>query len=229
LEDLSHLSGNEQLLALHDQRDALTNQAAQWQTRRELIQQRLPRWETLAKLYNFAATLPVADEVKPQIDAVRENRSLIVDPDPVPPLCDTLNQALREELVKLHATYCATYAEQLAALTSTDAWQRITDEQRASILAAHSLGQKPTIAVGTEKELLDTLGRGSLADWRTRRAALPQRFSDALMEAARLLEPKASRVKLPGATLTTEAEVDQWLAKTRAVIVAKLEDGPVII
>ena len=58
---------------------------------------------------------------------------------------------------------------------------------------------------------------------------MPQRFSRALDEASRLLEPKAHRVVLPSATIHNGTELDQWLAGARTQVEDKLKDGPVIL
>ena len=58
---------------------------------------------------------------------------------------------------------------------------------------------------------------------------MPQRFSRALDEASRLLEPKAQRVVFPGATIHNATELDQWLAGARKLVEKKLKDGPVIL
>jgi hypothetical protein len=67
------------------------------------------------------------------------------------------------------------------------------------------------------------------ADRRNLFDAVPQRFSRALDEASRLLEPKAQRVVLVGATIHSAAELDQWLADARKQVEEKLKDGPVIL
>jgi hypothetical protein len=58
---------------------------------------------------------------------------------------------------------------------------------------------------------------------------VPQRFSRALDEASRLLEPKAQRLALPAATIHDAAELDRWLAGVREQVQKKLKDGPVIL
>lgn len=58
---------------------------------------------------------------------------------------------------------------------------------------------------------------------------MPQRFIRALDEAARLLEPKAQRVVLPGATIHDPTELAQWLAAARKLVEDKLEEGPVTL
>lgn len=50
-----------------------------------------------------------------------------------------------------------------------------------------------------------------------------------LEEASRLLESKAQRMVLTGATIHDTAELDQWLAGARKQVEDKLKDGPVIL
>ena len=76
--------------------------------------------------------------------------------------------------------------------------------------------------VGRVAEFLKTGGH-SLLD------AVPQRFSRALDEASRLLEPKAQRMVLLGATIHNATELDEWLAGVRKNVEEKLKDGPVIL
>ena len=82
---------------------------------------------------------------------------------------------------------------------------------------------------GTDEEILAALRASTLADRRNLLDAVPQRFSRALDEASRLLEPKAQRVMLPGATIHNATELDQWLAGVREQVGEKLKEGPVTL
>ena len=92
LDEIAGLAGNAQLLELCNRRDQLKNEAATWRKNSELISQRQPRWTDLEGLVQHAAGLPVHAEVIPQVDAIRDQRSLLANPDPVPPLCQTLTR-----------------------------------------------------------------------------------------------------------------------------------------
>ena len=59
--------------------------------------------------------------------------------------------------------------------------------------------------------------------------ALPERFRQVALAAARLLEPKTQRVSLTSATLKTAEDVAAWLAETEAELLTKIKDGPIII
>jgi len=229
VQDLQNLVGNEQLAALHNERERLATEAKEWLETQTTIHDRLPRWRTLGQLLKHAEGLPEAEEVRPQHQAILDNRLLLNKPDPVPPLCEKLTKALRAALGKSVDIYTETIQGQMEALSSSDIWQTAATEQQQSVAAGHNLNDEPEITLGTEAELLDSLDRGSLETWKTRIDAVPQRYSQAKLELAKLQEPKASKVTLPAATIKTEQDLDEYLTRCREVISEKLGDGPVII
>jgi len=84
--------------------------------------------------------------------------------------------------------------------------------------------------VGTEEELLATLDGTALKTWEDWIVAVPARISKAREQAARLLEPKAVRVRPKSTTVYSIADVDGYLAELRQEIVAHIEDGsPVVL
>ena len=137
--DLSQLTGNEQLAALLAVGDRLTDEARQWEEAAELATKRAPRWQSLQRLLAFAEGLPVVSEVRPQLDAILQQRCLLNDPDPVPPLCDRLTQALRESLVQAQQAYQKTHQEEIQALAATEPWQKLPDDQRRHILVQNGV------------------------------------------------------------------------------------------
>ena len=229
VQDLQNLVGNEQLVALHNERERLASEAQEWLETQTTIHDRLPRWRTLGQLLKHADGLPEAEEVRPQYQAILDNRLLLDKPDPVPPLCEKLTKALRAALGKSVDIYTETIQGEMEALSSTNIWQAATTEQQQGVAAGHKLDDEPELALGTETELLDSLDRGSLETWKTRIDAVPQRYSQAKLELAKLQEPKASKVTLPAATIKTEQDLDEYLGRCRKVIIEKLSDGPVII
>ncbi|MGH9650915.1 MAG: hypothetical protein ACRD3I_10650, partial [Terriglobales bacterium] len=98
-----------------------------------------------------------------------------------------------------------------------------------SLATAWQLTPTARESIGTDDEILAALSTNTLANRRNLLDAVPQRFSRALDEASRLLEPKAQRLTLPGATIHNATELDQWLAGVRRQVEEKLNDGPVIL
>ncbi len=227
VKEIKALTGNERLAKLYDQRDVLTQDLTDWAKTAKAIQDRLPRWNSLAGLARHAAGLAEADEVRQQMRTIESERQLLADPDPVAPLCDKLAQVLREKLTGHHARYEQLHQEGMAALQRSDAWAKLADAQRRSILEQNGLTTVPGIKVGTEAEVIASLEGMSLEMWQAQCDALPQRFQKAQRDAARLIEPKVVYVNLPSATIHNDAELEAWLAKVKQELKERLKEGPV--
>ncbi len=80
----------------------MSHEISDWQKRKEKIEQRQPCWTTLQALLTHASDLPVAGEVRPEVEAIEQNRSLLKDPDPVPGLLERLTEALRKAITDVH-------------------------------------------------------------------------------------------------------------------------------
>ena len=186
-------------------------------------------WNHLVALLKFAADLPVAAEVQPEVTAIEQYRKLLANPDPVPGMVEKLTSALRAALNETHGKFSADYDARLTMLTESPTWKQITQPQRHEILGANGIRVMPTIAVGTTEEVLDTLRHTKLSELRALGDALPTRFSNATGAAAKLLEPKAQHVHLPGGTIKTDDDLRAWLTEAEDCIRKKLKEGPVIL
>jgi hypothetical protein len=202
----------------------------EWDKLAKLIALRLPRWNTLEALLAVSTSnLPVAAEVRAQRDALLEGRGLLTDPDPLPHLCDQLTSALRLALIGARSAWQGVYQVEMAALTGAEAWDKLSSENRQTLLLKHGIDSVPALTVGNEAEVLAAAQGRSLSQWALDQAGLPGRFMAARIEAAQLVTPKAQPVSLPKATLHDLSEVEQWLEEVRSAILAKLGDGPVVV
>lgn len=226
---LQMLSGNAQLLKIHEQKDDFATKLAVWKKSTDAIAKRWPVWERLLEFHSFAPGLPEAEGGAKSITAITDSRTLLADPDPAPELTKQLTTALRIALGKLQGDLGAAFKVGDDRLTASQVWSRLTDEQRVTLTTTYQLTPPGKEAIGTDEEILAALRTSTLADRRNLLDAVPQRFSRALDEASRLLEPKAQRVVLPGATIHNATELDQWLGDARKHIEEKLGDGPVIL
>jgi hypothetical protein len=226
---LQMLSGNAQLLKIHEQKDDLTAKLSAWKKNADAIAKRSPMWERLLVFHSFADGLPEAGACTKSIAAITAGRTLLADPDPVPELTKQLTTALRIALSKLQEGLGAAFKVGDEKLAASQMWSRLKDEQRATLAINCQLTPPAKEAIGTDDEILAALHTSTLADRRNLLDALPQRFSRALDEASRLLEPKAQRLVLPGATIHNGTELDQWLAGVREQVQEKLKGGPVIL
>src|ERR1022692_4234159 len=226
---LQMLSGNAQLLKIHEQKDDLTAKLATWKKNADAIAKRWPLWERLLGFQGFATSVTEAGTCAKSIAAITDGRTLLADPDPVPELIKQLTTALRTALGKLQGDIAEAFRAGDDKLAASPVWKRLSDEQRATLVTTFQLTPPTKEVFGTDDEILAALRVSTLADRRNLRDAVPQRFSGAVDEASRLLEPKAQRVVLPGATIHDTSELDEWLAGARKQVQEKLKDGPVIL
>lgn len=229
LDEIGRLTGNEQLGALIVAKKALETDIAAWRAKGERARTRLARWHALERLAEGAKGLASFDDVRPEMDAIVQGRTLLDDTDYVRPLCAKLEGALREALREAHARCVAVHEGAMADLAASQEWQQITDEQRESISRSNNLGGMSPLDVGGEDALLRALAERSLRGWAELELALPQRFARAREEAAKALEPKVQRVSLTSGVLRNEADVTSWVAETQTRLLDKLGDGPVVI
>ena len=226
---LQLLNGNAQLLKVHEQKDDLTAKLAMWKKNADAIAKRWPSWERLLDAQGFATGLSEAETAAKSIAAITDGRTVLADPDPVPELTKQLTTALRTVLGELQDELAAAFKDGDAKLAASQVWNQLSDEQRATLASTCQLAPPAKDTIGTDEEILAALRNSSLADRRNLLDAVPQRFSRALDEASRLLEPKAQRVVLPGATIHDEKELKRWLADASKQVEEKLKDGPVIL
>lgn len=223
--------GNEQILALYNSREELKNNIDLWKQLSEQIEKRLPSWQTLQKLLSHCGDMKAAVEIHQQTEAIKHQRLLLTDPDPIKPLLQSLEQELRKELNKLDAKYESQHAEGVKRLQADSNWQQLEPEQRNQLLAKQKLtnAERPEVNLQSTQEILTTLSHMPLPMFSDRLAAMDGRFNLVFEGAAELMEPEAQFVHLPRPTMKTVEEIDQWLTEIRGKLVTALGEGPVMI
>ena len=229
LQALELKSGNELLQAIYEQRESLASNLEGWKSSAEAIAQRRPAYERAHRLLEQAVALPKATSWRDTLEAVRTNRSLLENPDPVVPVAKEMGADLRSEL----AASAAQYAEALEAgrqqLEADATWQKLPPEKRQTLLNSVGVLGRPLPPSGTDEELVAALTQCPLATWRSHTDALPAQFAKAHAAAVKELEPKARRIVLPSAIIRNGTDLEQWLGQVRGTVEAGLNDGPVIL
>jgi hypothetical protein len=227
---LQSYRGNEQLVRVHEHREQLLEDYESWselQGRKEL---RLQRWELLKRLLDHARDLEVEKAVRPQFEAIREQRLLLGEQDPVKPLLDQLTAALRQALKAARKQVVEARERELKAIQATEEWQQLPDREWRELFQAHHLGPVDKLDLSTDDHLLKELSHKPLNAWATELEAIPTRIRRAREEAAHRIAPQAVRVRPPSTTLETEADVDVYLSELRQQIMEHIDEGkPVII
>jgi len=229
LETIRALAGNEMLAAILTEHDALKKLLEKWQALATLAEKRQPAWTVLEKLLGHANGLPEVAEFQKEADAVREERRLLEDSDPVPAIHDKLVKLLRAAVKKAHTAAKEVFHREMKVLEANANWQKLTPEQHKQLLQEARLTLPAEISIGDDAGLIEELSARSLAVWATAADALPERFRQAALAAARLLEPKAQSVHLNSGMLKTADDVATWLAETEAELLEKIKKGPVVI
>jgi hypothetical protein len=231
LEEIRLIAGNEQLLALYNQRDELSDAITKWTELGERIEKRLPFWNTLKRLLAQVNDLSGAEVLVAQVSYIEQQRQLLEDPDPITPLVASLTQLLRDEVNRLHGNYQDRHQKGMARLDSDSNWKKLEPEQRNSLLTSQKLilADAPKVKVANTEEVLATLDLLPLSSFADRVAAIDSRFDAVLVAAAELMEPQAQFIKLPSRTIKTDADIDLWLVDAKESIAAALKQGPVIL
>lgn len=229
VEALEAQSGNGQLLELFTRHDELAGLAKQWGTTADEIQKRLPVWVQLAGLLEHAKELGPYDELKADSDAIRAQRTLLANPDPVRPLLNSTAEMLRHALnAKLH-DYAVAFEAQQAHLCADADWKKLTDGQRADLTQSHHLEQMKAIDLASTDKLQDALDECTLQHWISKTQALATRFDAARHAAVQLLKPNVMHVAIPKRTLNDADELKVWLTEVEALLIDKLKTGPVAL
>ena len=229
INELRSLTGNEQLAAILENYDELSQCHSDWTNLQNSARDRRPAYHRLQSLAHHATGLTVYQEVKPQIDAIVANRSLLETTDPIPDLSKILTDALRTALVKAEQIHSEIFKQEMGKLEAAESWQGINQIDRNQILWRLGITKASKSSTGTEKDVLDSLDRVSLQSWRTRSAALRNLFEKAQIQAAKLLEPKTHPVRLPPATLSSPEEIREWVERAEEELLEHLKRGPIMI
>lgn len=229
LDSLRGFGGTEQLAEILKQYDILAQQAKDWGKLAELADKRKPAWETLCTLLKHTDTIPGAKDLQIQAEAVKNERRLLDASDPVPDIRKAAAEGLRAAIIATHGECQKTYNEQMATLTANENWKKLKSDEQENILVREGIDGLLSLSLGNEAELIRTVEATSLSAWKTKKDALPQQFARVALAAAKLLEPKTQQVHITSGIMKTEQDVKAWLSKTEKDLLAKLQDGPVVI
>lgn len=231
LTELEGLQGNDLLFRLFEESAPLTASLTAWQKTAEQLAKRGPAFTTAEKLLRHATAAALPEMVKCQADlvAVRDNRSLLDEPDPVAPVLQAVATTLRAAVREAHKHYEEVLKSEVAKLNAQPVWTKLEGQDRDALLAKHGAVSHAVPKLTAESDILASLQSCDLAAWRTRADAVPTRCAAALHEAIKASEPKARRVTLPSATIKNPPELEAWLAQARTAIEQVMEDGPAIV
>jgi hypothetical protein len=231
LEDLRSKNGPEQLKAILDSKDDLQELWNRACSLADLKQKRESSWGTLVSLMQQAQALPIHQELSPQVEAIRAERSLL-DPttDFVAPLLQKLEQALTAALEEAQQQVEQVVATELEQLQSTAEWKELPENERSRISQTLQLPVARPPAQPVERgKLLETLQQRSITSRQELAESMTTRFAKARTEVAKALEPTTQPLKLSSGVLKDQSALDAWWATERQKLIVALQTGPIQI
>jgi len=231
LEELRLAAGNEQLLAIYNQREELAKALTGWTETARAIAARWPAWQTLQRLVVHLDDIADAEILCTQAEQIRQHRQLLATPDLIQPLIGGATQLLRTALNERAAAMEQAFAASEAHLDADVNWRQLTPDQQAALRREFHLtpADAPVVEVGSTAAVLATLDALPLRIFDDRIAALPGRAADLRKAAAKWVEPQTQFVTVPKRTLKNAADLEKWLVEVKQVIADALHIGPVSI
>lgn len=229
IKEIENKEGNERLLEILQQKDMLQSKFSDWTVKANTVSQREPQWTLLVELMNHAPENAEMEQLKTQVDAIRDYRLLLQEPDLIQPILTAVTDKLVTILNKSKEQYNDIYNLQMGELQANEYFKKLTPEQKHVILAKHQLLVKTEIKLLDSHALLNQLNKASLYTLDTKIAALPGQFQSALEEAVLLSAPQAKTFSLPRKTISSQTEIDNYLAELKQELEDLLKESSSII
>ncbi|MDE0429555.1 MAG: BREX system P-loop protein BrxC [Caldilineaceae bacterium] len=229
ISQLREIAGNRQIVEVAKQAKTLIAYHKDWTAAGEAARERLPEWRRLERFLHHARNLPVATELDPQREAIRSQRTLLTDPNPIPPLLNQVTTALRKAATEAHGRLRQERDRAVGELETSEVWLQLEPQDRTRILETERLEPIPDLDVGADQTLMDSLEKASLHDWENQLLALRTRTDRAREEAARLQAPNARAFRPPQATLNSREEVEAYIRDLKEQLLAQVDKHPLII
>lgn len=229
IKEMENKEGNERLLDIIKQKEELSAKYIEWRDKAKLVKEREPSWNLLVELIEQASDQSEIEQLINETNAIRDNRLLLQEPDPVQPILNAVTEKLVEILNNKKKQYNEIYDREMKELQENEYFKKTTPEQKYQILAKHQLHSKQEIKSLDSTSLLNQLKKSSLYNWDTKIAALSGQFQSALDESVLLSEPKAKTYSLPRKTISSQSEIEEYITELKAELENLLKDSNSII
>jgi hypothetical protein len=227
IKEIEKVSGNDQVAVIAAKRPEIVAAIEGWAGIATKIEHKLHAWNLTQELLAYAKPLPQFPEWDAERDAILSQRALLATPDPVSLLNAKLDAALRTGINQAAKDYEGAYTRELQALEDSADWTKLTPAQRQGLLVAAGMRESYAVDTSSTEAIVKELKSCDLSWWEARIEALTGKFASLRTEAAKLIQPKAVLVKLPGGVLQDEAAVHAWVAAIEAKLLEAVKTSPV--
>lgn len=229
IKEIENKEGNERLLEMLLQKEDLYARYSDWTAKAKLVKLREPQWRLLVDLINHAPDEPEMDQIKSECYAIKTDRLLLHEPDLINPKLIEITDKLLVKLNEKKKKYNVLYDVRMAEMQANPYFKNLSPEQKHVILVKNQLLAKPEIKQADAQTLLNQLNKANLYNWDTKIAALPGQFQSALDEAVSLSAPQTKTFSLPRKTITTQADIESYLAELKSRLEDLLKESSSII
>ncbi len=229
LDELESLHGGERLLKAAAEAQPLKDLHDAWKKQADLVSARLPAWNRASALAARAAGISECGEALKQLEAIREGRLLLHEPDPVAPLLRDLSTSLRSAVLAAHENHVQAVRSARATIERDSSWQRLDEAARNDLISAHRLEEPPAPDCSSDETIARELEAQSIEARRSRPTLVSSQVGAVLSAAAKRLAPQSTAVKIDPTTLNTSDEVEAWIEARRKELLDAVRQGPVVI
>lgn len=231
LAELQALSGNSLVKSVVERQDEIKKDIKSWQQTAKRIDGRVPHWKHLTLLLDHADGLDSLETIQEQYDAIREHRSLLTDPDPVPPLLKEIRNGLREAIIRGMEQVKEAQEAVLGELEKDALWKRLKKNQQDDLLKKFNLTPISSGKLDNDDAIIAQIKKIPLNSFPPLVMAIEGCLPDIRSEIAKILEPKTVTVPLSsGVIVKNEKELDAYLSDIRKRAKDELDKGnPVML
>ena len=156
LEEIRLSAGNEQLLAVYNAREQLSQFIERWRELGDNIEKRLPSWIQLTRLADHARGLNETKMIITQVNHIEKERQLLDETDLIEPLLKNLTQLLRKEVNTINDEFETFWEQGNSLLKEDENWQQLDPDQKNKLRLDQQLVEvnKPKISVESTKSVL---------------------------------------------------------------------------
>jgi len=229
LNEIRLSSGNEQLLAIYNNRDKLETAFNEWSKLALEIEEKWPIWADLLQLLRYSDDIKEAQETSQQAQVIESKRLLLYEPDMILPLVQSLEGGLRKELMDYYQRYKTELERQMKLLETDAYWQKLPEDICNIIKNKCGIMPIEELSVGTRQELISALDSQPITAWKNRIDAIGEHFARARELAAKEIEPKTHPIELPRRLLKTNEDVEIWIQEVKKKLTDALTKGPIVL
>jgi hypothetical protein len=229
IEDVQRLVGNEQLVAIKNKAGEWEKTIKTWQTAKDLVNDRLPKWGLVERLAKQATPIEEAKPHLDEIEAIKVQRLLLENSDPASGIRKALADILRKTIQDNFTAHEAAFDRAAKTLDANEVWKQVPTADQAAIKNTVGLKAPSKPEVSTDEKLVGHLDQKPLSSAQAEKDAIPGRIAQAIERAAKLLEPKIQTIALERSTLRDPVEVDGWVERQKKTLMDAVANGPVLV